>query len=114
MSVVEVGLICEIEGGRGELMSGHGNLLENIRSVLIKQARDIANSWDVDFDDDDTYEGCSDYKFCDEYKAAAEQALNEIKSANSIDDLREVKIKKLHLRVFILEREVKQGDQAND
>tara|TARA_R110002020_G_scaffold136237_3_gene303971 strand:+ start:474 stop:809 length:336 start_codon:yes stop_codon:yes gene_type:complete len=111
MKVFEVGLICEIEGGRGELMSGDGNLMENIRSVLIKQARDVANSWDVDFDDDDTYEDCSDYKFCDEYKAAAEQALAEIKIANSIDDLRKVRIEKLHLKVFILEREVK-GDAA--
>lgn len=109
MKVFEVGLVCEIEGGRGELMSSDGNLLENIRSVLIRQARSIASSWDVDFDDDDTYEGCSDYKFCDEYKAAAEQALTEIKSANSIEDLREIKIKKLHLKVFILEREVKSG-----
>lgn len=105
----EVGLICEIEGGRGELMSGDGNLLENIRSVLIRQARDVANSWDVDFDDDDTYEDCSDYKLCDEYKAAAEQALTEIKSANSIEDLRKIKIDRLHLKVFILERKVLGG-----
>lgn len=111
MKVFEVGLICEVEGGHGVLMSGDGNLLENIRSVLIRQARDVAISWDVDFDDDDTYEDCSDYKFCDEYKAAAEQALTEIKSANSIEDLRKIKIDRLHLKVFILEREVKGGDE---
>lgn len=110
MKVFEVGLICEIEGGHGELMGSHGNLLENIRSVLIKQARDVANSWDVDFDDDDTYEDCSDYKFCDEYKAAAEKALAEIKDANSISELKAVRIDKLSLKVLVMEREVLLGE----
>lgn len=104
MKVFEVGLICEFEGGHGVLIADSENFFRDAKTVLNAAIQKEIRFWTIDANDDDFND--YDIQHSNECQAAYGDALSKIAQANSIEDLRAIKIDKTSELVRVSERQI--------
>lgn len=109
MKVFEVGLICEFEGGHGVLVADSENFFRDAKTVLNAAIQKEIQFWTIDANDGDFDE--YDIQNSNEYQAAYGDALSKLAQANSIEDLRAIKIDKASELVMVSEREIIGGSK---